>query len=209
MTTFTFDGSPVFSVPEGSCPGEIISHLLTTRHATNDDPFFAIDLGLLPQLVDLWRQLFPSIRPFYAVKCNPDPLMLSLLARMGVGFDCASKGEIRTLCDLLSSLDLSPSDSIIYANPCKQLSHIQYSKLRGQCSVLVVVVVVYVFAQVSTWLLSTTAVSYTSTLATTQPVTSLSALQWTTPLLSANFQTSTVVSSPPSLPSSSWPISCL
>lgn len=34
------------------------------------------------------------LQPFYAVKCNNDPVMLALLARLGCGFDCASKAEI-------------------------------------------------------------------------------------------------------------------
>ncbi|KAI6646341.1 Ornithine decarboxylase [Oopsacas minuta] len=131
MTNFLYEGNSIYSILERSPPREILSHLLTTRHAPNDDPFFAINLGILPQLVKLWKQLFPSIRPFYAVKCNPDTLMLSVLARLGVGFDCASKGEIRTVLGVLSSSNLSSTDSIIYANPCKQLSHIQYAKSRG------------------------------------------------------------------------------
>lgn len=36
----------------------------------------------------------PRVKPHYAVKCNPDPAMLSLLASLGTGFDCASPAEI-------------------------------------------------------------------------------------------------------------------
>lgn len=31
---------------------------------------------------------------FIAVKCNDEPIVLKLLASLGAGFDCASKGEI-------------------------------------------------------------------------------------------------------------------
>ena len=34
------------------------------------------------------------VEPFYAVKCNPDPVIVKLLAALGCGFDCATKGEI-------------------------------------------------------------------------------------------------------------------
>jgi ornithine decarboxylase len=61
-----------------------------------------------------------------AVKCNPDPYVLRLLAALGTGFDCASNGEIaQVLC-----LDVSP-DRIIFANPCKALSFIKYAANRG------------------------------------------------------------------------------
>ena len=57
-----------------------------------------------------------------AVKCNPDPEVLRLLASLGTGFDCASKGEIETVL----GLGVDPS-RIIYANPCKTKSHIRFA----------------------------------------------------------------------------------
>lgn len=54
------------------------------------------------------------------MKCNEDPVLLSLLSHLGAGFDCASKGEIKQIL----GLGVSPSD-IVFANPCKQTSHIK------------------------------------------------------------------------------------
>jgi ornithine decarboxylase len=45
---------------------------------------------------------------------------------LGVNFDCASAGEIRTCL----SVGASPND-IIYANPAKGFKHIEYSKEQG------------------------------------------------------------------------------
>ncbi|RWR98950.1 hypothetical protein B4U80_06104, partial [Leptotrombidium deliense] len=64
----------------------------------------------------------PRIKPYYAVKCNNTPIVLEILASLGLGFDCASKNEI---ADVLSC-GVSPS-KIIYANPCKSKSHIEYA----------------------------------------------------------------------------------
>lgn len=61
--------------------------------------------------VNLWNQELPSIKPFYAIKCNPNPTILNWLSYSNVGFDCASFKEI------LSVPHLSP---VIYANPCKR-----------------------------------------------------------------------------------------
>ena len=54
------------------------------------------------------------------MKCNTDPLLLQLFAALGGGFDCASKNEIATILDL----GVDPS-RIIYAQTCKQISHIE------------------------------------------------------------------------------------
>ena len=43
----------------------------------------------------LWSQKFPGIQPYYAVKCNNHPRILSTLASIGFSFDCASQREIQ------------------------------------------------------------------------------------------------------------------
>ncbi|KAJ7262322.1 ornithine decarboxylase [Mycena haematopus] len=68
-----------------------------------------------------WRACLPDIHPFYAVKCNPDPYVLRLLAALGAGFDCASHGEI---AQVLAIGPVHP-DRIIFANPCKALSFVR------------------------------------------------------------------------------------
>lgn len=60
------------------------------------------------------------------MKCNPDTQVLRLLAKLGTGFDCASKGEI----DRVLGLGVDPS-RIIYANPCKEASHVRYAAKVG------------------------------------------------------------------------------
>lgn len=67
------------------------------------------------------RTGYINILFFKAVKSNNDPIFLSLLANIGMGFDCASKREI----ELVLGLNVAP-DNIIFAHPCKQLSHIRF-----------------------------------------------------------------------------------
>lgn len=57
-----------------------------------------------------------------AIKSNPDPYVLRLLASLGAGFDCASSGEITNVL----GLDVAPS-RIIFANPCKATSFIRHA----------------------------------------------------------------------------------
>nr|CAH7767242.1 unnamed protein product [Callosobruchus chinensis] len=68
----------------------------------------------------------PRIEAFYAVKCNAHRLVLETLVAMGLGFDCASKEEIKKML----SLGVPPS-KIIYAHPTKKLSHLKYAAEVG------------------------------------------------------------------------------
>ena len=65
----------------------------------------------------------PRVVPFYAVKCYPEPGLLRLLAALGTGFDCASKGEVETVLQL----GVAPS-RIIFAHPCKRPCDMRYAK---------------------------------------------------------------------------------
>jgi ornithine decarboxylase len=78
-----------------------------------DDGFVLCDLNVIRNKYLAWRRLFPRLRPFFALKCNPDPMVASVLGQLGSGFDCASVPEILLA---LSSTDHNQS-SLIYANP--------------------------------------------------------------------------------------------
>ena len=42
-----------------------------------DGPFFLADLGAVESQYRLWQAHLPRVKPHYAVKCNPDALLLS------------------------------------------------------------------------------------------------------------------------------------
>jgi len=87
-----------------------------------EDAFYVCDLSDILRKVERWQRQLPRVDPHYAVKCNDDAVVLETLAGMGMGFDCASKGEIKKMLDI----GVDPS-RIIYANPCKQSNHIKYA----------------------------------------------------------------------------------
>lgn len=74
----------------------------------------------------LWKQSFPRVQPFYAVKSNPDHLICTTLHLLSAGFDCASKAEIAKVLELGSR-----PENIIFANPCKPVEFIKYAKEVG------------------------------------------------------------------------------
>ncbi|KAL0360481.1 UNVERIFIED_CONTAM: Ornithine decarboxylase [Sesamum radiatum] len=79
----------------------------------NKEPFYVLDLGVVASLMNRWTRNLPNVRPFYAVKCNPDASLLSAMAAHGSNFDCASRAEIEAVL----SLGVSPN-CVIFANPC-------------------------------------------------------------------------------------------
>eukprot|EP00760_Papus_ankaliazontas_P034871 PhM_4_TR752/c1_g1_i2/m.95605/K01581/E4.1.1.17, ODC1, speC, speF; ornithine decarboxylase len=85
------------------------------------DAFYVVDLGQVVLQMAKWRRHLPMVRPFYAMKCNPNIHMLRMLSAMGAGFDCASQPEFMTVLEH----GLAPVDDIIFANPCKQVAHMK------------------------------------------------------------------------------------
>jgi diaminopimelate decarboxylase len=85
--------------------------------------FYIIDLGQLTASYSNWMRLLPDVKPYYAVKCNPNPVILDSLASLGINFDCASETEMKTIIEITKD----PS-RIIFANPCKMSSQIRYAR---------------------------------------------------------------------------------
>ncbi|KAF9427955.1 hypothetical protein BGZ94_003756 [Podila epigama] len=94
--------------------------------AEAENAFYVADLGEVYRQHLRWKALLPRIEPFFAMKCNPDPMVMRLLASLGTGFDCASKNEIQTVLDMR----VDPS-RIIYANPCKQNAFVKYARTHN------------------------------------------------------------------------------
>ena len=94
-----------------------------------EDSFYVVDLGVVVSQVFQWRKYFPRVQPFYAVKCNPDPVILKTLAILGCSFDCASLTEINIVQDVCKDLPRKPE--IIYANPCKARNHLIQAVIKG------------------------------------------------------------------------------
>ena len=85
--------------------------------------FYLIDLGEIIKSFSKWIFLLPNVKPYYAVKCNPNIAILEALSTLGANFDCASQAEIKTIIELTND----PS-RIIFANPCKMSSQIRYAR---------------------------------------------------------------------------------
>eukprot|EP01063_Lacrimia_lanifica_P009924 TRINITY_DN1674_c0_g1_i1.p1 TRINITY_DN1674_c0_g1~~TRINITY_DN1674_c0_g1_i1.p1 ORF type:complete len:441 (+),score=186.62 TRINITY_DN1674_c0_g1_i1:245-1567(+) len=103
------------------------------ENSTPEDPmeeaFYMIDLATLEDQIRQWIKYLPRVRPFYAYKCNGSPVILDTLAALGTGFDCASREEFEHVLSLDQKMDAGKD--IIFANPCKQVSHIKSAARNG------------------------------------------------------------------------------
>ena len=85
--------------------------------------FYIIDLGQLTNSFSNWMRCLPDVHPYYAIKCNPNPVILEALAALGANFDCASENEIKTIIEITKD-----PTRIVFANPCKMSSQIRYAR---------------------------------------------------------------------------------
>ncbi|KAL6641952.1 hypothetical protein ACP70R_020133 [Stipagrostis hirtigluma subsp. patula] len=97
----------------------ILRSIVATTTPAQRTAFFVLDLDEVVRLFRAWRATLRDVRPYYAVKCNPEPAL-------GAGFDCASDAEIKALV----ALGVHPRD-IVFANLCKHEAHIEYAAEVG------------------------------------------------------------------------------
>lgn len=120
--TQLFNQEKITSYPSDTSIIDIIKTTLEKSHL--DTGFFIVDLSVVISQYQKWIKNLPRVKPFYAVKCNPDELLIKTLAILGAGFDCASKNEISLVLD---NTNVSVSQ-IIFANPAKADTHIRYAR---------------------------------------------------------------------------------
>lgn len=95
---------------------------------------YIIIIDIINTLYNKWTQHMHNIQPFYAIKCNPDYELLKRLVSLNVSFDCASKTEISVIISIFNILNIDitkRNERMIYANPIKRESDIQYALENG------------------------------------------------------------------------------
>ncbi|HEX2552453.1 MAG TPA: type III PLP-dependent enzyme [Microvirga sp.] len=69
------------------------------RNRSEDGPVLVVDLDVVRDNYSKFARALPDTRVFYAVKANPEPAVLKLLAELGSCFDTASVVEIQLALD--------------------------------------------------------------------------------------------------------------
>ncbi|MBI3224251.1 MAG: type III PLP-dependent enzyme [Mycolicibacterium cosmeticum] len=95
-------------------------------HTHLPTPYLVMDLDIVAQRYDALRDALPQARIFYAVKANPAPEVLRVLAAAGSSFDVASIGEI----DLCRALGIAP-ERLSFGNTVKKEAAIAAAYAAG------------------------------------------------------------------------------
>ncbi len=88
--------------------------------------FYMLSPPRVEEQMKRWSMDLPAVRPYYAVKCNPEPKLIKLMREHAAGFDCASQRELSMMVNRGHF-----RDSVIYANPCKSERDLEYAKETG------------------------------------------------------------------------------
>ena len=114
---------------------EILS--LFTKHSFVKHSFYAFYPHNVWNQIRIWNHNLHHITPHYAIKSNPESLLLKILYPRGVKFDCASSQEIKAVKDALPK-GADYKDLIVYANPCKSYVDLEYAQ-KEVCSPITVI----------------------------------------------------------------------
>ncbi len=91
-----------------------------------DGPRLVLDLDVVRDNYLAFARALPDTRVFYAVKANPDPAILKLLASLGSCFDTASIGEVE-----MALAAGATADRISFGNTIKKERDIAAAFARG------------------------------------------------------------------------------
>jgi ornithine decarboxylase len=96
------------------------------RRHRPDGPCLVVDLDVVRSNYETFARAMPDSRVYYAVKANPAPEVLKLLADLGSCFDCASVAEV----DMALAAGATP-ERISFGNTIKKERDIEAAFARG------------------------------------------------------------------------------
>ncbi|CAH0721492.1 unnamed protein product, partial [Brenthis ino] len=111
-------------VLNGNTPEDVAKALI--KGGRQKEPFYIFDLDEAFRRIEHFQKMMPRVQIFYAIKSNDSDKMIKLAAALGLGFDCASPGEINKIL----KLNVSPQ-SIIFAIPTKTTEWMTYAREVG------------------------------------------------------------------------------
>ncbi|VDO39575.1 unnamed protein product [Brugia timori] len=110
-----------------------IRKLIIANVAKGDcDPFFVMNVELVDDILENWFKKMPDIKPYYALRCNSDNVLLKLLTRnTNMGLCCSNRYEVEMAMKFVNV------DRIIYRNPLWTRGSIRHAK---ECDIQTVII---------------------------------------------------------------------
>lgn len=97
-----------------------------SKHGT---PLIIIDHKILKKNYEIFCKLLPRVKPYYAIKANPETQIINTLYKMDSGFDVASWEEFKRVYDVIkgkkAEKDRFMNEKTIYANPVKRIESLK------------------------------------------------------------------------------------
>ncbi|CAH2092232.1 unnamed protein product [Euphydryas editha] len=109
---------------ENETPEDVAKAMI--KSGQQKEPFYVFDMDEAYRRIQYFKKTLPRIQIFYAMKANDNERMIKLAATLGMGFDCASPGEINKILNL----NVSPL-SIIFAVTSKSPYWMTYAQKSG------------------------------------------------------------------------------
>ena len=95
----------------------------------NGTPLIIIDHNQIKENLETFRKNLPRVKPYYAIKANPEPEIVKTLYKMGTGFDIASWEEFEIVYNAVEGIknekDGFMNNKTIYANPVKRIDSLK------------------------------------------------------------------------------------
>ena len=106
---------------------------LEELRAKYDTPYYLYDGNNLKShamfYMKTFKKYFPNFRQFFAVKANPNPSILELLASCDMDFDCSSREEINVV-NMISNYTFKTSN-IMFTSNYTSISDVAYALKSG------------------------------------------------------------------------------
>lgn len=114
---------PVRAAEPAAAPARIAAFL---ERSTLPTPLLVVDGAVVSRKLDELRRALPEAEVFYAMKANPLPEVLAIVAAAGVGCDVASGAEIRQCLDAGV-----PASRLSFGNTIKRAADIAFAHECG------------------------------------------------------------------------------
>ncbi|CAD6256686.1 unnamed protein product [Miscanthus lutarioriparius] len=121
VVSFTLDAA----TDEKDTVAGLIRSIIATSSPAQRTAFHVFHINTVVDLFSAWRRTLPDVRPYYAVKCNPDPALDP--GRAGR----AGRRAVLALGVGVGGIPPGANRSNVYANPCKAEPHLEYAAEAG------------------------------------------------------------------------------
>uniref|UniRef100_A0A182SCE0 ornithine decarboxylase n=1 Tax=Anopheles maculatus TaxID=74869 RepID=A0A182SCE0_9DIPT len=123
-TVFEHLMSTVRQIDDGTSLHDLIDRVVDS--GPHDEPIHVLEVDSVVLRYTEWLRHMPRVKQYYAIKSNDTDAIVTTVALLGGGFDCASQSELERVLGLGI-----PPERIIYAQPSKSVASLKLARQRS------------------------------------------------------------------------------